>query len=65
MQYLFKITNSHNCGHDNISSSTLKCIAHEICDFFPMKILIENQQNSSHKKERYIHIYTEEKNNTK
>ena len=31
MQYLSKITNSHSCGHDNISSSTLKCIAHEIC----------------------------------
>ena len=30
MQYLSKITNSHSCGHDNISSSTLKCIAHEI-----------------------------------
>ena len=28
MQYLSKITNSHSCGHDNISSSTLKCIAH-------------------------------------
>ena len=32
MQYLSKITNSHSCGHDNISSSTLKCIAHEICE---------------------------------
>ena len=32
MQYLSKITNSHSCGHDNISSFTLKCIAHEICE---------------------------------
>ena len=32
MQYLSKITNSHSCGHDNIGSSTLKCIAHEICE---------------------------------
>ena len=32
MQYLSKITNSHSCGHDNISSSTLKCIAHKICE---------------------------------
>ena len=32
MQYLSKITNSHNCGHDNVSSSTLKCTAHEICE---------------------------------
>ena len=27
-----QITNLHSCGHDNISSSTLKCIAHEICE---------------------------------
>ena len=32
MQYLSKITNSHSCGHDNISSSILKCIAHKICE---------------------------------
>ena len=32
MQYLSKITNLHSCGHDNNSSSTLKCIAHEICE---------------------------------
>ena len=32
MQYLSKITKLHCCGHDNISSSTLKCTAHEICD---------------------------------
>ena len=32
MQYLSKITNSHSCGHDNISSYILKCIAHEICE---------------------------------
>ena len=32
MQYLSKITNLHSCGHDNISSSTLKCTAHEICE---------------------------------
>ena len=32
MQYLSKITNLHSCGHDNISNSTLKCIAHEICE---------------------------------
>ena len=32
MQYLSNITNSRSCGHDNISSSTLKCIAHENCD---------------------------------
>ena len=30
MQSLSKITNSHSCGHDNISSSTIKCIAHEV-----------------------------------
>ena len=40
MQYLSKITNSHSCGHDNISSSTLKCIAHEI---FECLTLIINQ----------------------
>ena len=27
--------------------------------FFTRKILLENQQNSTHKKKRYIHIYTE------
>ena len=32
MLYLSKITNSLSCGHDNISSSTLKCIAHETCE---------------------------------
>ena len=40
MQYLSKITNSHSCGHDNISNSTLKCIAHEICECLT---LITNQ----------------------
>ena len=40
MLYLSKITNSHSCGHDNISSSTLKCIAHEICECL---ILLINQ----------------------
>ena len=38
MQYLSKITNSHSCGHDNISSSTLKCIAHEICEYLTLII---------------------------
>ena len=32
MQYLSKIANLHLCGHDNISSSFLRCIAHEICE---------------------------------
>ena len=39
MQYLSKITNSHSCGHDNISSSTLKCIAHEICECLTLIII--------------------------
>ena len=40
MQYLSKTTNSHSGSHDEISSSTLKCIAHEICECL---ILIINQ----------------------
>ena len=35
-----------------------------IAPIFTMKILFENQQNSTHKKKRYIHKYTEEKTTT-
>ena len=44
MQYISLITNSHSCGHDNISSSTLKCIAHEI---FECLTLIINQTKTT------------------
>ena len=32
MDYLSKLTPSHSCGHDNLSVSTLKCTANEICE---------------------------------
>ena len=38
MQYLSKIANSHSCRHNNISNSSLKCIAHEIFECFTLII---------------------------
>ena len=41
----------------------MSCEVSHIAVLFTRNILLENQQNSTHKKKRYkhIHIYTEEK----
>ena len=56
----FSVTESFCVGftpkHHKLSLPMDHCL---FIFFFTRKILLENQQNSSHKKERYIHIYTD------
>ena len=62
MQYLSKIINSHSCGRDNISSSTLKCIAHEICEcliLFNFIYFIYNQIPPQSEENNILHKRTE------
>ena len=32
MHHLSNLTPSHSCGNDNLSATTLECIANEICE---------------------------------